>query len=180
MSNSFAIPGTIAHLAPLSTGFPRQELEWLAISSSRGSSQPRNQTPISTSPALQDFLPLSHQGSPLVNVTDLKQKSWITFFFSFKKNLHISQMLPGHVAFQFHYLYLSVKNCNESDVRAQYYLVIILVFIYSLTFVLKNLIIEYLESMKKCLKSYNRHPGIHDQIKHMIIFCLLCFMFVYL
>ena len=64
MSNSFAIPGTIAHLAPLSTGFPRQELEWLAISSSRGSSPPRNQTPISTSPALQDFFTTEPSGKP--------------------------------------------------------------------------------------------------------------------
>ena len=160
MSNSFAIPGTIAHLAPLSTGFPRQELEWLAISSSRGSSEPRNRTPISTSPALQDSLPLNHQGSPLVNVTDLKQKSWITFFFfSFKKDLRISQMLPGHVAFQVHYIYLSIKNCNEGEVRAQDFLVIMLIFTY-----IKNLIMEYLQSMEKCFKSYNRPPGIHDKI----------------
>ena len=41
-------------------------LEWVAMSSSRGSSWPRDQTHVSwKSPALQvDFLPLSHLGSP--------------------------------------------------------------------------------------------------------------------
>ena len=49
----FATPWTVAHQAPLSMRFSRQEywhtriLEWVAISSSRGSSQPRDQTPVS-------------------------------------------------------------------------------------------------------------------------------------
>ena len=44
----FVIPWTAAHEAPLSMGFSRQEyLEWVAISFSRGSSQPRNRTLVS-------------------------------------------------------------------------------------------------------------------------------------
>ena len=40
-------------------------LEWVAISSSKGSSYPRDRTLASMSPALQeDSLPLSHWGSP--------------------------------------------------------------------------------------------------------------------
>ena len=47
MSNSFVTPLTVAHQAPLSMGFPRQEIpEWVAIYS-RGSSQPRDQTQVS-------------------------------------------------------------------------------------------------------------------------------------
>ena len=38
MSDSFETPGTVAHQALLSTGFPRKRLEWVAISFSRGSS----------------------------------------------------------------------------------------------------------------------------------------------
>ena len=40
-------PWNSAHQAPLSTGFPSQEMEWVAISFSRGSSWPRDQTHIS-------------------------------------------------------------------------------------------------------------------------------------
>ena len=42
----FVTPWTVAHQAPLAMGFPRQEriLEWVAITFSSGSSQPRNQT----------------------------------------------------------------------------------------------------------------------------------------
>ena len=40
---------TVAHQAPLSMGFSRQKiLEWVVMSSSQGSSQPRNQTHISS------------------------------------------------------------------------------------------------------------------------------------
>ena len=44
-----ATPGAVAHQAPLSMGFSRQEYwsEWVAISSCRGSSWPRDQTHIS-------------------------------------------------------------------------------------------------------------------------------------
>ena len=41
----FATPWTVAHQAPLSLGFFKQE--WVAIFSSRGSPQPRDQTYIS-------------------------------------------------------------------------------------------------------------------------------------
>ena len=46
MSNSFVTPWTVTHQAPLSVVFPRQErkLERVAISFSRGSSQPKDQT----------------------------------------------------------------------------------------------------------------------------------------
>ena len=47
MSNSFSTPWTVACQASLSMGFSRQELEWVAISHSRGSSQPRDRTCIS-------------------------------------------------------------------------------------------------------------------------------------
>ena len=40
-------PWTIARQAPLSIGFSRQALEWVTISSSRGSSQPRDRTRVS-------------------------------------------------------------------------------------------------------------------------------------
>ena len=44
----FASPWTVAYQAPPSVGFSRQELEWIAISFSRVSSQPRNLTRVST------------------------------------------------------------------------------------------------------------------------------------
>ena len=40
-------PWTVAHQAPMFMGFPRQELEWVAISFSRASSWSRDQTRIS-------------------------------------------------------------------------------------------------------------------------------------
>ena len=43
----FVTPWTVAHQAPLSMRFSRQELEWVAISFSRGSSPPRDQICIS-------------------------------------------------------------------------------------------------------------------------------------
>ena len=44
----FAPPWTVAHQAPLSMGFFQARiLEWVAISLSRGSSQPRDQTRVS-------------------------------------------------------------------------------------------------------------------------------------
>ena len=54
----FVTPQTVAHQAPLSMGFSRT-LEWVAISSSRESSQPRDQTHVSCI-AGGFFLPLSH------------------------------------------------------------------------------------------------------------------------
>ena len=44
----FATPWTVAHQAPLSTGILQARiLEWVAISFSRGSSGPRDQTQVS-------------------------------------------------------------------------------------------------------------------------------------
>ena len=48
MSNSFATPWTIARQTPLSIGILQARiLEWIAMPSSRGSSQPRDQTQVS-------------------------------------------------------------------------------------------------------------------------------------
>ena len=48
VSNYFVTPWTVAHQAPLSMGFPQaRRLEWIAISFSRESSQPRDWTWIS-------------------------------------------------------------------------------------------------------------------------------------
>ena len=48
ISHSFATPWTVAHQAPLSMGFSKQELlEWVFMPFSRGSSQLRDQTRIS-------------------------------------------------------------------------------------------------------------------------------------
>ena len=44
---TLAIPWIVARQAPLSMGFSRQEDEWVAISFSRGSSRPRDQTCVS-------------------------------------------------------------------------------------------------------------------------------------
>ena len=46
MSDSSATPWAVDHQSPLSMGFSRQ-LEWVAISSSRGSSWPRDRTLVS-------------------------------------------------------------------------------------------------------------------------------------
>ena len=44
----FATPWTVAHQAPLSMGsLPARILEWIAMPSSRGSSQPRDRTQVS-------------------------------------------------------------------------------------------------------------------------------------
>ena len=60
----YSPPGSSAHGV-----FQARILEWDAISSSRGSSQLRDQTGIST--ALQvDSLPLSHGGSPCTHIKD--------------------------------------------------------------------------------------------------------------
>ena len=58
----FATLWTVAHQAPLSVELSRHLLEWVAISFSRGSSQPRDWTCVS-SLALQNSLPLCHLGS---------------------------------------------------------------------------------------------------------------------
>ena len=63
ISSSFATLLTIAHQAPSVFGIIQARiLEWVAISSSRESSQPRNRT---QSPAFRQMIYLlSHQGTP--------------------------------------------------------------------------------------------------------------------
>ena len=63
----FATPWSVAHQVPLSIEFSRQEiLEWVAISSSRESSQPRDRTLYLLSLALAGgfFLSLAPPGKP--------------------------------------------------------------------------------------------------------------------
>ena len=58
----FASPWTVAYQAPPSVGFFKAKvLEWVAISFSRGSSQPRDRTPVSCI-AGRRFYRLSHEG----------------------------------------------------------------------------------------------------------------------
>ena len=69
VSDSFVISWTVAHQAPLSMEFPRQEywrgLPWLSSPPLGDLPNPGIQP---TSPALQeDSLPLSHQESPYIN-----------------------------------------------------------------------------------------------------------------
>ena len=61
----FSTPWTVVHKAPLSTGILQARiLDWVAISSSRGSSWPGDRTGSPVAPALPaDSLPLSHRGS---------------------------------------------------------------------------------------------------------------------
>ena len=48
LSNSFVTPQTVAHQAPLSMGLSQtRAVNWVAVSFSRGSSRPRDQTPVS-------------------------------------------------------------------------------------------------------------------------------------
>ena len=47
IAQSWTVAWTVALQAPLSIRFPRQELEWVAISFSSRSSQPRDGTPVS-------------------------------------------------------------------------------------------------------------------------------------
>ena len=57
----FATPWTVAYQAPLSMGFSRQEYwSWVAVSSNRGSSQPRDWTGISCVPCISRWV-LYHQ-----------------------------------------------------------------------------------------------------------------------
>ena len=66
LSESFVTPRTGAHQAPLSMGFPRQEY-WSGLPfPSPGDLPDPGIEPMSS--ALQaDSLPLSHQGSPIIN-----------------------------------------------------------------------------------------------------------------
>ena len=65
MSDSVT-PGTVARQAPLSMGILQVRiLEWVAMPSSKGSSQPRNKTP-GLPHCRQILYCLSHQGSPRI------------------------------------------------------------------------------------------------------------------
>ena len=79
----FETPWTPAHLAPLSVGILQARiLEWVAMPSSRGSSQSRNRILISSVSYIgkQVLCHYSHLGSPLVAHTNLKlhseENSW--------------------------------------------------------------------------------------------------------
>ena len=61
----FATLWTVAHQAPLSMGFSRQEDEWVALSSSRES----NPCHLHLLHWQVDSLPLSHQGSNNLTLT---------------------------------------------------------------------------------------------------------------
>ena len=71
----FVTPWTVAHQAPLSMGSPQARiLDWIAISFSRGSSQPRDQTHITCLLHRQaDPLPLRCLGSHVVLSPDLNK-----------------------------------------------------------------------------------------------------------
>ena len=79
----FKTPWTLAHLAPLSVGILQARiLEWVAMPSSRGSSQPRDRIFISSVSYIgrRVLYHYSHLGSPLVAHTNLKlyseENSW--------------------------------------------------------------------------------------------------------
>ena len=82
----FATPRTIAGQTPHSVHgiFQARILDWIAISSCRGSSRPRDQTQDPKTPKIEqephllcllhwqaDSLPLSHPGSPLLSLSPL-------------------------------------------------------------------------------------------------------------
>ena len=76
----FVTPWTAACQAPPSMGILQaRTLDWVAMSSSRGSSQPRDQTQVSN-PGLQHcrwiLYRLSHQGSPREEIAFDKQKQY--------------------------------------------------------------------------------------------------------
>ena len=90
--------------APLSTGFPRQKLEWAAVSFSRGSSRPRDRTWVSctgrrivyhwgpwelccvlvvqSSITLCDPVDYSLPGSSLHGIFQVRILEWVAIFFS--------------------------------------------------------------------------------------------------
>ena len=91
----FCDPNTAAHQAPLSMEFFQTRiLEWVAISSSRASSQPRDQNSVwCLLPWQVDSLPLHHLGSPYMYL----------FFKFFSPLLHnIEQSFLCHTVGDFH------------------------------------------------------------------------------
>ena len=89
----FAIPRTVVHQASLSMGFPRYEiLEWVAISSSRGSFQRRDRSCISCTSCIAGRLyttALSHQQSPAA-------WAWKTIY-SLQVSLSLLMKLKCHI-----------------------------------------------------------------------------------
>ena len=73
-SGLFATLWTVAHQAPLSMGFSRQEYrDGLSCLPSKGSSQPRDRTHVSYLLHWQmGSLPLSHLGNPSLHTTNYK------------------------------------------------------------------------------------------------------------
>ena len=70
----FATPWTVAHQAPLSMGiFQARIMQWVVMPSSRGSSQPRNQTGLLHCRQILNHL--SQQGSPRI-------LEWVAYHFS--------------------------------------------------------------------------------------------------
>ena len=81
-----ATPWTVAHQAPLSMGILQARiLAWVAMPSSRGSSQPMDQPRI--------LCHLSHQGSPTI-------VEWVAYPFSTDLHLPNPGMEPGSPALQ--------------------------------------------------------------------------------
>ena len=79
MSNS-ATPWAVACQAPLSMGIHQARiLEWVAMLSYRGSSQPRDQTQVSCI-AGGYFTGLSHQGSPMTVFSSVQSLSCVQLF----------------------------------------------------------------------------------------------------
>ena len=78
----FSTPWTAARQAPLTMGILQARiLEWVAMPSPRGSSQPRDGTQVSRIVG-RFFYPLSHQGSPSKPIIALQ------LLFSFQLQFH--------------------------------------------------------------------------------------------
>ena len=107
-------PWTVASQTHLSVGFPRQENEWVAISSSKGSSQPRDQTCLSL--RLLHWQLDSLLSEPFCLVSDSKlfsKESWSSSFFfpsvsakltSLRRYLLSSQSLTGTISDWLHHV----------------------------------------------------------------------------
>ena len=82
----FETPWTVAHQAPLSMEFSRQEiLGWVAISFSRGSFQPRDWTQVSCVSCIGKWIlyHLNHLGSPWSRKQKVIHFDLITFIIGF-------------------------------------------------------------------------------------------------
>ena len=110
----FETPWTVAYRAPLSMRiFQARILEWVAISNSRGSSWPRDQTRISfKSPALQaDSLPSESPGKPYSKVfySFWCNHKW-DFFLHFPFWLFVVSALKCN-----QFLYIDFVPCNFTE-----------------------------------------------------------------